>query len=173
MTDDIPQKVFIEEPTAVPAEKETSSLRKDAPVHVPPSAAVAAGEETSPDEEVLVLQQPPSQPEEEATSLDKEVLVTEQPIPVPNISEQSSSQEEYCPSENEGQGSPRIQPSEVPEEFLADLLEAEECEPDAEHVLPKIEASEKADARAHSSKKKSEEYSVRQKRNKKQRPRKS
>ena len=117
---------YREASAAATAETEISSMRADAPVFVPLPAAVAAGEGTSPDEEVLVLQQPGTQPEEEETSLDEEVLV--------NISEPLPSQDEesYCPSENEGEGPPRIQPSEVPEEFqvdLDDLGEEEECEP--------------------------------------------
>lgn len=38
---------FAKASITVPAETETSSLRKDAPIFVPLSAAVAAGEETS------------------------------------------------------------------------------------------------------------------------------
>ena len=160
-----------------PAEEEKpSSMRRDAPIFEPRAAAVAAGEEASPDkeiEEALVLQHPPSRPEEEAPlhpeeEAEIEMLTPEQHIPVPDIPELSPSQD-WCPSENEGEGSPRIQPSEVPEEFLADLPDAEEPEippeadereqpdePDVEHVLPKIRAPEKA--KDQSSEKKKEVF---------------
>lgn len=145
--------IVTEASAAAPAEAETSSMRKDAPVFVPLPAAVAAGEETSPDEEVLVLQQPQPQPEEEETSPDEEVLVVEQPMSKLNISEPPVSQEDCCPSENEGEGSPRIQPSVVPEEFLADLEDIEGCEPSQqEQVLPKVKAKDDA-AGAQDSKK--------------------
>ena len=150
-------------------------MRADAPVFVPLPAAVAAGDETSPDEEVLALQQPQSQPQEEEASPDEEVLVSEQQMPMLNISEPLPSQDEddYYPSENEGEGPPRIQPSEVPEEFQVDLGDVEECEPSqGKHIFQRLRPLRKQKVlMIRAARRKTKKYLVRQGPTKKQRPR--
>ena len=115
-----------------------SPLRKDAPIFEPRAATVAAGEDPSATatdaaanevepaeaaEENEVLQHPPSQL--------KEADGPERLTPEQNVAEPDpASSQEWAPSENEGEGSPRIQSSEVPNEYFAELQDFEDQEPE-------------------------------------------
>ena len=156
-----------------------SSMRRDAPAFKPRAATVAAGEDpaaAATDEtvneaepagaadEALVLQHLPSQPEEETSQQQDEEDEPQMLTPEQDISEPDPSpSQEWAPSDNEGEGSPRIQPSEVPKEYLAELQDFKDQEPEneaeyevvpeaeyevvpegpeVEHVLPKIQRKE-------------------------------
>ena len=112
----------------------TFNFRRDAPAYEPRAATVAAGEEPSGNpagadtsdkgesaenaEENEVLQHPPPQSSQAESEMQNEVEEGRAADP--------ASSPEWAPSENEGEGPPRIQPSEVPNELVADLRDFEE-----------------------------------------------